>query len=225
MRATRLGNRRGSSLLFTLMVLMVLTVAGMGICTTAVQALNVTKTSRGSGEAFNLAETGAELGVRWLRGQASPPLGLTSFDPFGGRVSYAGGAYRVRISNIPSDASTRLQRYRIAADGYSGERVESIEVHVQEASFGRYAYFTDAERAPDSASTLWFTPHQVVDGPVHSNNELARDFARTQPASVALAGATCASAADGGRRHGAAVLLHRRRGDRHRHRDRRTPST
>lgn len=177
MRATRLANRRGSSLLFTLMVLMVLTVAGMGICTTAVQALNVTKTSRGSGEAFNLAETGAELGVRWLRGQASGPVGLTSFDPFGGRVSYAGGAYRVRISNIPGDASTGLRRYRIAADGYSGERVESIEVHVQEASFGRYAYFTDAERAPDSASTLWFTPHQVVDGPVHSNNELARDFA------------------------------------------------
>lgn len=157
-------------MLITLVSLMVMSIVGLALASMSTQALRLTRMQRNSAVAFNLAESGAERALLWLRQQGSPPSSLSPIDPFGGAVTLGEGTYSVTIDGDDNNNSIPLKRYAIVSRGRMREREEVVELYVQATTFGRYAYFTDYEVSSISNGVIWFKAGEVVDGPAHSNN-------------------------------------------------------
>lgn len=168
--------RRGSALLFALFVLMVMAITGMGLAAATLHNLRLTRLQRDASTAFNIAESGAERALLWLRQQASPPGGTTAFDLFGGAVTLGSGTYQVRIDPDDANPATELKRFTIRSTGIAASRREVVELYVQQANFGRYAYFTDYERSSVTNGAIYFKAGEIIDGPAHSNNSEGSDF-------------------------------------------------
>lgn len=175
-RLRRAGMRRGSAMLFATLTVLVLTIAGMALAATSLQALRVTRMQQNSSVAFNVAESGAERAILYLRQQASPPAGSAPFYPFGTSVSLGGGTYQVSIDPDDNNAMILNKRYLVRSTGIVNKRKEVVEVYVQLGSFGRYAYFTDYETSSIASGTIYFKAGDVIDGPAHSNNSGGSDF-------------------------------------------------
>src|SRR5690349_15138344 len=89
--------RRGSTLMFAVLVLAVVAIMGAALAARATSAARLTRAQQHASIAFNLAESGAEDGLRYLRDQAAPPAVVSPFDPFNGPVAFGDGTYRVTI--------------------------------------------------------------------------------------------------------------------------------
>jgi hypothetical protein len=169
-------NRRGAALLFATLMLLVLSIVGMTLVAGAVQALRMSRFQQDTSVAFNVAESGAERGVLYLRSQSSPPAGTSSFDPFGGNQTLGTGVYQVTIDPDDSNVGSVNKRYLIRSTGTVGTRREQLEVYLQLGNFGRYAYFTDYETSSVASGPIWFKGGDIIDGPAHSNNTSGSDF-------------------------------------------------
>jgi uncharacterized protein DUF4900 len=174
LRGARTG-RRGAAFLFSLFVLMVVSIIGMGLAASTAQSLYLARIQEHSSMAFNAAESGVEHALLWLRQQSIPPPGGASFNPFGGSVTLGLANYQVTIDPDDGNAALDLKHYLIRSTGTALSRQETVEVHVQVNSFGRYAYFTDAETTP-GGRRIWFKTGDVIRGPVHSNSTGGSDF-------------------------------------------------
>jgi hypothetical protein len=163
-------------MLFATLTVLVLTIAGMALAATSMQALRITRMQQNSSVAFNLAESGAERAILYLRQQSSPPAGTTPFYPFGTSVSLGGGTYQVSIDPDDNNAMILNKRYLVRSTGVMNKRKEVVEVYLQLGSFGRYAYFTDYETSSIASGTIYFKAGDVIDGPAHSNNSGNSDF-------------------------------------------------
>ncbi|MGV3720432.1 MAG: pilus assembly PilX family protein [Actinomycetota bacterium] len=172
---TRRG-RRGSALLFATLMLLVLTVVGMTLAAGALQSLRISRIQQNTSIAFNVAESGAERGVFWLRQQPSPPAQTTAFDPFGGPIPLGSGTYQVTIDPDDLNPTVQAKRYLIRSVGISANRQETLELFIQLGNFGRYAYFTDYETSSVASGPIFFKAGDVIDGPAHSNNTSNSDF-------------------------------------------------
>jgi hypothetical protein len=126
--------------------------------------------------AFNIAESGAEVGVYWLQCQSSPPTYTLEWDPFGGQQSLGNGTYQVVIYPDANNVTNYLKSYRIVSVGTIGTISKKIEVVMKQATFGKYAYFTDKETSSVSGGAIWWKAGEVIDGPVHSNNTGGSNF-------------------------------------------------
>src|SRR5205807_6462487 len=84
------------------------------------------------------------------------------------------GTYQVTITPDSQNPVLDRKRYYIRSQGVCAERQETVELLVQVASFGRYAYFTDYE-VSTSGGRIWFKSGDRLDGPVHSNNSGSSD--------------------------------------------------
>lgn len=168
--------RRGSALLFSTMLLLVLSIVGMSLVASSLQALRISRLQQNTSIAFNVAESGAERGVLYLRDLASPPAGTAPFDPFGGPVPLGVGTYQVTIDPDDSNVSSQTKRYLIRSRGIVANREEVLEVYLQLGNFGRYAYFTDYETSSVASGPIWFKGGDVIDGPAHSNNSSGSQF-------------------------------------------------
>lgn len=168
--------RRGSAMLFATLTMMVLTVAGMALAGTSLQALRISRMQQDSSAAFNLAESGSERAILYLRQQASPPAGTAPFDPFGGVNTLGTGKYQVTIDPDNNNPLLLNKRYLVRSTGTVNKRREIVEVYLQLGSFGRYAYFTDYETSSIASGTIYFKAGDLIDGPAHSNNTGGSDF-------------------------------------------------
>jgi Tfp pilus assembly protein PilX len=155
---------------FTLVVLMVMSIVGLALASNSTAAVRLTRIQQNGSIAFNLAESGAERGLLWLRQQASPPASLTPFNPFGGPVTLGDGTYTVAVDGDDNNPNLQLKRYSIKCVGQALGRQETVEMYVQATTFGRYAYFTDYEVSSITNGAIFFKAGEVVDGPAHSNN-------------------------------------------------------
>ena len=95
--------------------------------------------------AFYIAEAGLERGMCWLRSQASPPTGTSSFDPFAGTQTLGDGSYAVTIDPDDSNPSNYLKRYRITSVGNVSGTTRQLVTDVQTETFARFSYFSDKE--------------------------------------------------------------------------------
>lgn len=165
----KIKNRKGSLLLITLVALFLVTTLSIAVISITMSALDMNNKQQQRAIAFNLAESGAEDGLLYLTSLSTPPQGSEPFDPFNGPVSLGGGTYSVTIDPNDEDAGKFLKTYVITSVGKIGNITKTVEIVAKQASFGRYAYFTNSEQS-SSGSEIWWSAGEVVDGPVHSNN-------------------------------------------------------
>ncbi len=126
-------------------------------------------------QAFQLAEAGADRGIRWMKTQPAPPGGIIPFDPFGGRQCMNAACqdwYQVTIAPDANNPTRFNDLYSIIVNGHNGRGSmdRQITVMLRSESFSRYSYFTDLETQP-SGSPIWFTTRDHFEGPVHSNDQ------------------------------------------------------
>lgn len=168
--------RRGSVLVTALVSLMFVMVMGAGILSLTMQGLTITKRTKTATVSFNLAESGIERAMRWLKDQPAPPSGTSTISPFGGPQSLGGGTYTVTITPDAANAGATLKKYKIISTGSFGADTEKIELVVRQTSFGKFAYFTDSETSSISGGRIWFFSGDRIRGPAHSNNDGNSDF-------------------------------------------------
>src|ERR1044072_286645 len=170
------STQRGTILLTTLIAMMFIMVLGMAILPQTQSGLVQTRRVQGNMLAFNLAESGSDRALRWIKNQSSPPSGTASFNPFGGAVDLVSGSYNVTITPDANNLMAVLKKYKIVSRGTVGTQYEQVELVVRQTSFGKYAYFTDQEVSSVSDSRIWFYGGDRIRGPAHSNSVDGSDF-------------------------------------------------
>jgi Tfp pilus assembly protein PilX len=160
----------GSALVAVIFVLLLMTLLGGTLMTMTTNNLHIGDIQRRNAIAFNLAESGSSRAALWLRQQGSPPSGTTAFDPWTNPVTFGEGSYSVTITPDPANASNYLKGYFMTATGTANGQTQKVNVWMRQASFGRYAYFTDSEVSSITGNPIWFKKGEVIDGPAHSNN-------------------------------------------------------
>jgi hypothetical protein len=176
MSARFLRNSRGSALLVAVAAMFLVVSATTGVLLVTANALHVNNRQRSGATAFNIAESGAEMAALWLKDRPYPPSGTSPIDPFGGPQDLDEGTYEVRITPGADNPTSYLKTYVITSTGTVRGITKQVEVVVKQASFGRYAYFTDKETSSISGGAIWWKAGEKVDGPVHSNNANGSNF-------------------------------------------------
>ncbi len=169
-------NRSGSILLISVVMMFIVTAAMMGVLTVTANSLHLCSRQREGATAFNIAESGAEIAAMWLKDQAYPPSTADPFDPFDGPQDMDDGTYTVTIVPAADNPTSYLKTYRIVCVGDALGATKTIELVVKQASFGRYAYFTNREVSSISGGAIWWKAGERVDGPAHSNNYNGSNF-------------------------------------------------
>jgi hypothetical protein len=175
-RSNANARNRGSAFLTAVGSLGILAILGTAILSTTVQGLHLTRRQSQQAQSFNIAESGAERAVRWLKDRPYPPSELTPIDPFGGVQTLGDGSYHAIIYPDPNNSGSSLRMYTIVSTGTLGTRTEVVELVVREQSFGKYAYFTDKEVSSVSGGAIWFIAQDRIRGPAHSNNKDGSNF-------------------------------------------------
>ncbi len=125
--------------------------------------------------AINLAESGLEYALQWMHNRPQPPSLTYAFPlpgwsgtPGDAGVTYSlpGGTFTVMIYPEDDNAASTQKRFLVEAVGNCGGMRQIVRAHVQQSSFGKYAYFVDAWRQ----TGFWTDGRNTFDGPVHSNN-------------------------------------------------------
>ncbi len=176
MSARLLRSRRGSALPITITAMFLVVSATTGVLLITANALHVNNKQRSGAAAFNISESGAEMAALWLKDQPYPPTGTSPIEPFGGPQTLDEGTYRVTVTPDPDNPTSYLKTFVIASTGTVRGTTKKVEVVVKQASFGRYAYFTDKETSSISGGAIWWKAGEIVDGPVHSNNSNGSNF-------------------------------------------------
>lgn len=163
-----LRGKQGSALLMVLTAMLVittLTVAMLTLTSTNLRG-NVRLQTRAS--ALSVAESGAELGVLWLRDQTSPPT--TDRDITSSLAAPpAGSSWVVTLTNDVFNGNQFLKTYIIICTGTVAGKSRRVRVVARQSTFGKYAYFTDRETS-SAGGAIWWNSNDSIDGPVHSNN-------------------------------------------------------
>lgn len=158
-----------------MLVCLVMTMAlGAGMVALTGNDLNAANHIRNTTVAFNLAESGADQALRWLRSSPYPPLYTTQ--PFGAGLTLGLGSYNATITPDPGNSGALLKAYKITSVGTCNGVSEQVELFAREESFGRYAYFTDSEVSSVTGQPIWFYSGDRIRGPAHSNNANGTNF-------------------------------------------------
>jgi len=176
MRLRILTNRSGNILIMSIAAMFLVTAAMVGVLMITANALHLSDKQRDSASAFNISESGLEAAGFYLKGLSIPPSGTAAFDPFGGAQALDVGTYQVTIYPAATNATQFLKSFRIVSVGKAYGRTKTLELVLKQASFGKYAYFTDKETSSVSGGTIWWKAGELVDGPVHSNNTGGANF-------------------------------------------------
>ena len=174
----RAGRQRGIALVTTVVLLFLLSITAAGLMSLVGNTITAAQRRTDMTEAFNMADTGLDLGRTWLTQQAAPP------DPsalsFSGNTSYGTSGPLTNPFNLPSEASATL-KVTIDADNTNVQSVQkhylvectatmpsgatqTLRAYVQQSSFGKYAYF-----AVNDGGGFWdYNNH--FEGPVHFND-------------------------------------------------------
>lgn len=169
-------NRKGFALFMAIYCVFLLMLLGTALVFVSTLALNQTKHNKNEILAFNLAESGAEKAVRWLKEQPYPPTNVSPFDPFNGEVLLSEGKYQVTIIPDANNWNSALKTFTVVSKGTIYGHEETIEQIVRQQSFGKYAYFTDREVSSVTGGKIWFFSGDKIRGPAHSNSKNGSDF-------------------------------------------------
>jgi len=168
------GNR-GSALTLAAgaaFVLATLTVALLSITGTSLRANNRLQIRS---TALHAAESGAEEAVLWLRDQSIPPSVDQNLSATLGAARPDGTTWTVWLYCEANNPNVFLKTYRILSTGTCNGVSRTVEIVVKQATFGKYAYFTDKETS-SGGGAIWWNSSDKIDGPVHSNNSNGTNF-------------------------------------------------
>lgn len=163
-----LTNNGGSLIMLTILVTVVISALTLEVLNVSLNSLYLGRKQMYTAQALNAAEAGADRATLWLKNQTTLPTTLVHLYT---NASVGNASYSVDI--VPysgnSSATNYLKIFYIQSTGSSGGIDKKVEIKLRQATFGRYAYFTDKETS-SSGSTIWWKTGEICDGPAHSNN-------------------------------------------------------
>jgi hypothetical protein len=175
-RSTSTARRTGYVLIISYLVTTALTVWTFVSFQRSLIELRAADRFSLGGQAFQMAESGIDRGLRWMNTQPSPPSGIQAFDPFGGQIcadAECSASYQVTIDPDDNNPTSYFDTYVIRAVGQTNRIPVSrqVELVVRTESFSQFAYFTHVETTT-SGAPVWFISSDYVDGRVHTNGRL-----------------------------------------------------
>ncbi|BDI32332.1 hypothetical protein CCAX7_43830 [Capsulimonas corticalis] len=168
------SRRRGAALATSLVLIFAMSTLALGLVSLVGATIQMSQHRNDTTEAFNMADSGVDLAIAWLTQQASPPDDnalhpMTNFYGTNGTITapfgQTGTTLTVRIDGDATNPTSTQKHYVIESQATmpSGAS-QTVRVYVQQASFGKYAYFT----VNDGAGFWDFNNH--FEGPFHSND-------------------------------------------------------
>jgi len=167
MKINWLKNEKGISLVMAVVAGMFLSILGYVTVSTVVLDARSGAAYLQSTQAFWLAESGVELGYRWLRYEDPPPGGVEPFVKYNA-LQAGSGNFTVTIDPANSNSGTYLKTYKLTSVGDVGDFQRTIEIEMQMTTFNKYAYLTG-----DEGGTIWFNGGDLIEGPIHSNDRIS----------------------------------------------------
>jgi hypothetical protein len=162
----KLKNNNGVALVAALLVMVVLLVYSAIFVSMSTSQNIISDIFKRRTKAFNVAESGLDHALTWLRSQPSPPIG-NSIDPWGGAQSLGGGTYSVAITDLGEVGGSGIRRYRVVSTGSFGNFNRILTNYLQVDNYARYLWFTDREVF--GGSNVWFWTQDHLNGPTHTN--------------------------------------------------------
>lgn len=164
-------NQRGSILVGVTILAIIMLLCALAVMQIGSQDSVLAVRDQRASDAFYLAEAGLARAVSWLKAQGAYP----SFDtyPLGESPSQlGGGSYLVSILPDSIHSTATRPAYTIASVGYAGRHARRLELDVGPQSFADFLYFTNMEHEPSGGTACWFTSADVIDGPLHTNDQI-----------------------------------------------------
>ena len=157
----------GSTLVIVMIIAIVMLITTVAVMELGAQDAALAMRDVRTSQALYLAEAGAERTQAWLQDQSSRPT--TAVNPFGDFAEGAGdGLYFTTLT--PKTGVVRpifIVTSVATVDGHTC----AIETEMTPRSFMDYLYFTNLGVGP--AGPGYFRSGDVVDGPIHINDQLA----------------------------------------------------
>jgi len=164
------SSERGVSLIAVIFVTIFMTTISVVTLSLVVTDNRVTAHHLESARAFWLSEAGIERALLWLRYQDPPPGGVSPFTLYNNvSIDEEAGTYSVVIDPVDANANTYIKQYDIFSTGNDGTVARQIQIRVQMTTFGKYAYLTGSE----GYGRIWFTTGDVIEGSLHSNDQIS----------------------------------------------------
>ena len=162
-----IANQRGVSLLTAIFIGLILSSVGYVTVHQILTDLKNTGSHAQGLQAYWLAESGMERALRYLR-ITKPPPGGTAPITYINREALGPGVITVTIDPDDDNPSSYLKRYTITSRGEVGSISRTLRIQVQTSTFGEYAYLSG-----DENGNIWFTTNDLIEGPLHSNDQIA----------------------------------------------------
>ncbi len=156
----------GSTLTIVMIFAITMLISAMAMMELGAQDAALAVRDVRASQAFYNAEAGVERGEAWITGQATLPTSQTH--PFSDSPeSFGGGLYHVVVT---PDLTGSRTFYTVTSYATVDGRSRAVEVDVTPTAFTDYLYYTDTNVGPGAPG--YFRTGDVVDGPVHVNDEI-----------------------------------------------------
>jgi hypothetical protein len=156
--------RHGSATLLVLMLLLVMSVLGMATASSNLQALSLARLQQRSAVAYNVAESGADRGMYYIRSQTVAPTNTTAWDPFSGAQTLGVGSYSVTITPNAANNTAPIKYYLVSCVGTYQGRSETVQAYIRTGSLAAYAFLADSW-----PSGAYIDNGNLIDGAMHIN--------------------------------------------------------
>ncbi|MBC8450948.1 DUF4900 domain-containing protein, partial [bacterium] len=167
-----LRTERAAALPVTLLITIIVLTVVYAIVSLASQDAVLSTRDAHVSAAFYAAESGIGTAETWLEAQDAFPSLVTH--PFGEDPTSIGcGEYTVSIVHDSLHSSPTRPAYAVRSVGVCGSHTRAIEVVFVPQSFADFLYFTTIEHEPGGGNPCWFISSDVVDGPLHTNDQIA----------------------------------------------------
>lgn len=170
----RIRGKKGIALISVYLVITVLIILGIAYVERTIYQNKSVLIFKNQTIAFNLAESGLDAAVFYLRSLGTPPIGggnlwITALGQPSTVTVVSGawtGTYQVTITDLGSPGGTN-RRYRVTSKGEANNSSVTLTNYLQTDNYARYIWFTDAETY--NGTNVWFWTQDYLDGPTHTN--------------------------------------------------------
>jgi hypothetical protein len=160
------GNESGSTLVVVMIITIVMLITTFAVVELGAQDAALAVRDVRASQALYMAEAGLERAHAWLQHQQTRPT--TAVNPFGDYADTLGGG--LYFSYIIPEPGASRPVYRVTSVATLDGRTRAVETLMTPRSFTDYLYFTNRDVGPGSPG--YFRTGDVIDGPIHLNDEI-----------------------------------------------------
>jgi hypothetical protein len=161
-----LRDESGSTIVVVMIIAIVMLVTAYAAVELAAQDAALANRDLRASQAFYNAEAGVERAQAWLLGQNVLPT--ARINPFGDYAEGLGGG--LYFTYIEPHAGTERPTFTVISVATVDGHTRAVAVDMTPTAFTDYLYFTNSDVGP--ASPGYFKTGDIVDGPVHINDQL-----------------------------------------------------